>query len=72
MPADQADELLIGLAIHRRRFQPGEPGAIAGLDKSADSRIGFHLDLDCLHATGGQCAPLLRRRRDGSKAVKIF
>jgi hypothetical protein len=72
MPGNQADELLIGPAIHRRRFQLGEPWAAAGLDQSADSSVGFYLDLDCFHKASGNGLLLLRRKPSSDEFIGML
>ena len=72
MPGNQADELLIGLTIHRRRFQLGEPWAVAELDQSGDSSIGLYLDLDCLHTSSGNGLFLLRRKPPSDEFIGML
>ena len=59
---DESNELLIGLAIHWRSLQLGEPRALRRLSEGTDPGVGPDLDLECddCHDGAPASAPIAR------------
>ena len=62
---DQRDQFRVGLAIHGRRFELRQPGAIVLLRERADARMGFGFDVQDAHAHRIACDVYRQKQTPG-------